>query len=178
MKTENEEQEIENNQEQNEENQNNDLEENQKENSIENEEDNKEEDPLEIIQEKEKKYKAQIEQLSSELEIEKKLNQSIKRKPEEEEIIEKLKSKLNEKQTRCLKLKTTNERQRQAIDQLTKELENSYKKNMREKNDSDISKYKEEPVNIILKIKEQDLNKAILQLESLKKENHLLLEHN
>ena len=171
MKTENEEQEIENNQEQNEENQNNDLEENQKENSIENEEDNKEEDPLEIIQEKEKKYKAQIEQLSSELEIEKKLNQSIKRKPEEEEIIEKLKSKLNEKQTRCLKLKTTNERQRQAIDQLTKELENSYKKNMREKNDSDISKYKEEPVNIILKIKEQDLNKAILQLESLKKEN-------
>ena len=95
------------------------------------EEENKEENTVEFIDEKEKRYKAQIEQLSSELEIEKKLNQSIKRKPEEEEIIETLKSKLNERRFKFNKLKTTNERQSQAIEQLTRELENSYKKKKR-----------------------------------------------
>ena len=175
MKTENEDQEKENNQEQKEENQNEIM-------GIENvnqddsEEENKEENTVEFIDEKEKRYKAQIEQLSSELEIEKKLNQSIKRKPEEEEIIETLKSKLNERRFKFNKLKTTNERQSQAIEQLTRELENSYKKKKRDKNQSDISKDKEEPVNIILQIKEKDLNKAILELENLKKENQSMKE--
>ncbi len=133
MKTENKDQEKENNQEQKEENQNEIM-------GIENvnqddsEEENKEENTVEFIDEKEKRYKAQIEQLSSELEIEKKLNQSIKRKPEEEEIIETLKSKLNERRFKFNKLKTTNERQSQAIEQLTRELENSYKKKNRDKN--------------------------------------------
>ena len=135
MKTENEEQEVENSQEQNNENQKKEIEENESVDNHSHEKllDNDEKEIKEKIKEQENKYKAQIEQLSSELEIEKKLNQSIKRKPEQEEIIEKLKSKLDERQVKCNKLKITNERQRQAIDQLTRELENSYKKKIEKK---------------------------------------------
>ena len=93
-----------------------------------NENNNEETIDLQSIIEKENKYKAQIEQLSSELEIEKKVNQSIKRKPEEEELITRLKNKLTQKRIRYNTLKITNEKQNQAINELSQRLSNTYKK--------------------------------------------------
>ena len=81
---------------------------------------------LKLIIEKENEYKAQIEQLSSELEIEKKVNQSIKRKPEEEELITRLKNKLTQKRIRYNTLKITNEKQNQAINELSQRLSSSF----------------------------------------------------
>ena len=131
---------------------------------------------LKLIIEKENEYKAQIEQLSSELEIEKKVNQSIKRKPEEEELITRLKNKLTQKRIRYNTLKITNEKQNQAINELSQRLSNTYKKSTHRKNISDFSKNKEEPVNIILKIKEKDINQALLELNNLKKENYIMID--
>ena len=131
---------------------------------------------LKLIIEKENEYKAQIEQLSSELEIEKKVNQSIKRKPEEEELITRLKNKLTQKRIRYNTLKITNEKQNQAINELSQRLSNTYKKSTHRKNVSDFSKNKEEPVNIILKIKEKDINQALLELNNLKKENYIMID--
>ena len=140
------------------------------------EDENEETINVKSILEKENKYKAQIEQLSSELEIEKKVNESIKRKPENEELIKKLKNKLIQKKIKYNILKTTNERQNQAIDELSKKLSNSYKKTNHRKNISDNSNNKEEPVNIILTIKEKNMNQALLELNNLKKENHAMLD--
>ena len=141
-----------------------------------NENNNEETIDLQSIIEKENKYKAQIEQLSSELEIEKKVNQSIKRKPEDEELITKLKNKLILKRIKYNTLKTTNEKQSQAIDELSQQLSNTYKKTIHRKNTSDLSENKEEPVNIILTIKEKNINQALLELNNLKKENHAMKE--
>ena len=160
MKTENEDEEYENN------------------DNLEKYKENENEETINVksILEKENKYKAQIEQLSSELEIEKKVNESIKRKPENEELIKKLKNKLIQKKIKYNILKTTNERQNQAIDELSKKLSNSYKKTNHRKNISDNSNNKEEPVNIILTIKEKNMNQALLELNNLKKENYAMLD--
>ena len=143
-----------------------------------------EEEELDEYDKKEKEYIAQIEQLSNELQIEKNITNSIQKDPVQEEIISKLKDELNEKQIKFHQLKTTNEKQKKAIEQLSKEINKTFLKNnnknnnlidnnnnINKKNNLDSSKNKEEPINIILKIKEKQLNEALFQLENLRKKN-------
>ncbi len=145
-------------------------------------EEEEEENENDEYRQKEKEYIAQIEQLSNELQIEKQITNSIQRDPVQEEIISKLKDELSEKQIKFNQLKSTNEKQKKAIEQLSKELNNTLQKekdkknntnsNLNKKTNSDNNKKdKEEPINIILKIKEKQLNEALAELESLRKKN-------
>ena len=93
-----------------------------------NEEEEEEENENDEYRKKEKEYIAQIEQLSNELQIEKQITNSIQRDPVQEEIISKLKDELSEKQIKFNQLKSTNEKQKKAIEQLSKELNNTLQK--------------------------------------------------
>ncbi len=136
---------------------------------------NIEEEEKEVnIEEKEKEYISQIEELRSQLKIEKETNEKIRRKPEEEDEIYKLQKTLKEKKLKYNKLKKTNEKQKEAIEQLTRELEKSFKKET--KKNSDSSNDKEKPKNIILEIKDKDIDKAMEELNILKKENQAMKE--
>ena len=148
----------------------------------ENLEEEEEENENDEYRQKVKEYIAQIEQLSNELQIEKQITNSIQRDPVQEEIISKLKDELSEKQIKYNQLKSTNEKQKKAIEQLSKELNNTLQKEKDKKNNTNSNlnkktnpdnnkKDKEEPINIILKIKEKQLNEALAELESLRKKN-------
>ena len=146
-----------------------------------NEEEEEEEEELDEYKKKEKEYIVQIEELSNELQIEKNITNSIQKDPVQEEIISKLKDELSEKQIKFNQLKNTNEKQKKAIEQLSKEINKTFLKTKNNNNNlnhishrkynSDFTKNKEEPINIILKIKEKQLNEALSQLETLRKKN-------
>ena len=136
---------------------------------------NIEEEEKEVnIEEKEKEYISQIEELRSQLKIEKETNEKIRRKPEEDDEIYKLQKTLKEKKLKYNKLKKKNEKQKEAIEQLTRELEKSFKKET--KKNSDSSNDKEKPKDIILEIKDKDIDKAMEELNILKKENQAMKE--
>ena len=149
--------------------------------SLNEEEEEEEEEELDEYKKKEKEYIVQIEELSNELQIEKNITNSIQKDPVQEEIISKLKDELSEKQIKFNQLKNTNEKQKKAIEQLSKEINKTFLKTKNNNNNlnhishrkynSDFTKNKEEPINIILKIKEKQLNEALSQLETLRKKN-------
>ena len=149
--------------------------------SLNEEEEEEEEEELDEYKKKEKEYIVQIEELSNELQIEKNITNSIQKDPVQEEIISKLKDELSEKQIKFNQLKNTNEKQKKAIEQLSKEINKTFLKTKNNNNNlnhishrkynSDFTKNKEEPINIILKIKEKQLNEALSQLEALRKKN-------
>ena len=131
-------------------------------------EDNEMKETLESIAEKENQYRAQIEHLESELEVEKKINVSIQRKPEDEEKISKLKKKYNETEVKYKKLKLTNERQKEAIEQLQNQLSNTYKLNRNINNP--LKEKKENKEN------KSNTKSKLEELEDLRKENETMKE--
>ena len=119
----------------------------------ENLEEEEEENENDEYRQKEKEYIAQIEQLSNELQIEKQITNSIQRDPVQEEIISKLKDELSEKQIKFNQLKSTNEKQKKAIEQLSKELNNTLQKEKDKKKNINSNINKKQNLIIIKKKK-------------------------
>lgn len=136
---------------------------------------NKEEDPY-------LKYITQIEQLQNELELEKSITNSLKNYGTVGEELIKLKTELQDKEQKLLQLQQTHRKQEEALNELRKKIskeipksnksysQNNYKKS----NINNNNVTGNEAVNIVLKIKDRELNDALQKMNSLKKENQTL----
>ena len=142
-------------------------------NNIQRTEENKSEDPY-------LKYITQIEQLQNELELEKNITNSIKNYGTSGEELIKLKTDLQENERKLLQLKQTNKKQEEALNNLRKKIAKETPKiktnsQNKYKNDNKRGDLKQnEAINIVLKIKDRELNDAIQRMNNLKKENQKL----
>ena len=127
------------------------------------------------------KYITQIEQLQNELLLEKSITNSLKNFGSAGDELIKLKTDLQDKEQKLLQLKQTNKKQEEALNSLRKKIAKDIPKNIKSysqnkfkqnKNNNDI--IQNEAVNIVLKIKDRELNDAIQKMNSLKKENQNL----
>ena len=127
------------------------------------------------------KYITQIEQLQNELLLEKSITNSLKNYGMAGDELVKLKSDLQDKEQKLIQLKQTNKKQEEALNTLGKKIAKEIPKNIKSysqnkfkqnKNNNDI--IQNEAVNIVLKIKDRELNDAIQKMNSLKKENQNL----
>ena len=127
------------------------------------------------------KYITQIEQLQNELLLEKSITNSLKNYGMAGDELVKLKSDLQDKEQKLIQLKQTNKKQEEALNTLRKKIAKEIPKNIKSysqnkfkqnKNNNDI--IQNEAVNIVLKIKDRELNDAIQKMNSLKKENQNL----
>ena len=126
------------------------------------------------------KYITQIEQLQNELNLEKSITNSIKNFGATGEEIIKLKSDLEDKEQKLLQLKLTNKKQEEVLNSLRNKMNREIPKH----NKSNSQNYKKqnmnneiiqnEAINIVLKIKDRELNDAIQKMNTLKKENQNL----
>ena len=154
------------------------------------------------IKKTENDYLAQIEQLENELALEKKISNSIEDLPEYSEQIMKLQNNLNEKENKLSQLISTNKKQEEALNYLRRRLEKEIDKNKQFKKHSnselchsssvsinnckqtikikfmspnrnnEISK--SEAFNIVLKVKDKEINDALQKMNAIKKENDSL----
>ena len=127
------------------------------------------------------KYITHIEQLQNELELEKSITNSLKNFGAEGEKLIKLKSELQEYEQKLLQLKQTNRKQEEALNELRKKMSKeipktnkSYSQSNKKKSNINNGVTSNEAVNIVLKIKDRELNDAIQKMNSLKKENQNL----
>ena len=136
---------------------------------------NKDEDPY-------IKYITHIEQLQNELELEKSITNSLKNYGTAGEELIKLKTELQDKEQKLLQLQQTHRKQEEALNELRKKIskeipksnksysQNNYKKS----NINNNNVTGNEAVNIVLKIKDRELNDALQKMNTLKKENQAL----
>ena len=142
-------------------------------NNIQRTEENKSENPY-------LKYITQIEQLQNELELEKNITNSLKNYGTSGEELIKLKTDLQENERKLLQLKQTNKKQEEALNNLRKKIAKETPKiktnsQNKYKNDNKRGDLKQnEAINIVLKIKDRELNDAIQRMNNLKKENQKL----
>ena len=124
------------------------------------------------------KYITQIEQLQNELQLEKSISNSIRYLGVSGEDIIKLKNELMIKEEKLNQLKQTNKKQEEALNELRKKISKEISKNNKSHSQNNYKNNKNikqnEAINIVLKIKERELNDAIQKMNSLKKENQLL----
>ena len=129
------------------------------------------------------KYITQIEQLQNELNLEKSITNSIKNFGVNGDEIIKLKSDLADKEQKLIQLKLTNKKQEEVLNSLRNKMHreipkynksNSQKKNYTKQNNNYNGNIQNEAINIVLKIKDRELNDAIQKMNSLKKENQNL----
>ena len=128
-------------------------------------------------------YITQIEQLQNELKLEKSISNTLKNSNGVGEELAKLQKILQEKEQKLLKLKQINDKQEEVLIELKKKIskefarskksysQNNYKNHNTTKNNEIMQN---EAVNIVLKVKDKELNDAIQKMNSLKKENQVL----
>lgn len=145
-----------------------------------NEKDNNNHNSSEIdCKHKESEYIAHIEELENELQIEKQITKTIQSDPIIEKEILNLRKELEEKTIKVTKLKATNKRQQQALSTLEKELESQIEKgnsinHYPSKHQNKMTKklkVKVDPVDILLKVKDKELNNALTLIDMLSKDN-------
>ena len=127
-------------------------------------------------------YITQIEQLQNELELEKSITNSLKNFGTVGDELIKLKTDLQDKEQKLIQLKQTNKKQEEALQELRKKISKEIPKNIKSfsqnknkkqnKNHNDI--IQNEAINIVLKIKDKELNDALKKMNFLKKENENL----
>ena len=117
-------------------------------------------------------YISKISELKAELESQKNLNKNNILEKEYEE----LKLDLNKKVTLLEKLKLTNEKQKNAIDELSKKIEQNNERKTIEENNNKIKLKKVIEMNPVLKEKDNKLNKATKQMKSLRLKNEGLMK--
>jgi len=117
-------------------------------------------------------YISKISELKAELESQKNLNKNNILEKEYEE----LKLDLNKKITLLEKLKLTNEKQKNAIDELSKKIEQNNERKTIEENNNKIKLKKVIEMNPVLKEKDNKLNKATKQMKSLRLKNEGLMK--
>ena len=116
------------------------------------------------------KYIAQIEQLKNELKLEKQINNKLDDKEYFDEV-KKLKKELNLKSKNLKILILSNKKQKQALNILTKEIEEiNYRKENKE-NDEEIYR---EGTSSIFKIEDKEIYNALNKMNLLKKENEYI----
>lgn len=123
------------------------------------------------IKQKEAEYIAQIEQLQNELQIERQITSSIQSDPLLDDEISKLQSLLALKSSKLVHLQNTNEKQAKALESLKKDLKKYMTPNTNSvlNHRSEISK--ENPIDIVLKVKNKELNNALALIDALSKDN-------
>ena len=126
------------------------------------------------------KYITQIEQLQNELELEKNITNSLKNIGTSSEELIKLKQDLQENEQKLLQLKLTNKKQEEALNDLRKKISKeipkikSFTQNKYKKQNKSGDMVNNEAINIVLKVKDRELNDAIQKMNNLKKENQNL----
>ena len=126
------------------------------------------------------KYITQIEQLQNELELEKNITNSLKNIGTSSEELIKLKQDLQENEQKLLQLKLTNKKQEEALNDLRKKISKeipkikSFTQNKYKKQNKNGDMVNNEAINIVLKVKDRELNDAIQKMNNLKKENQNL----
>ena len=123
------------------------------------------------IKQKEAEYIAQIEQLQNELQIERQITTSIQSDPLLDDEISKLQSLLALKSSKLVHLQNTNDKQAKALESLKKDLKKYMTPNTNSvlNHRSEISK--ENPIDIVLKVKNKELNNALALIDALSKDN-------
>ena len=145
----------------------------------------------------EQEYLAQIEQLQNELNLEKKISESIKDSLDYKNKVTELQNILKEKNKILSQLTSSNKKQDTALKLLRKQLdieENKIelnkinKKNNYSNNNSQKLKFKivspnkitktskSEAINIVLKVKDKEINDYLKKMNLIKKENELLIK--
>ena len=127
------------------------------------------------------KYLAQIEQLENEIALEKSINNSLNlgtiiNNNDGEDEISKLKQELNSQKNKLILLKNTNKKQNQALTDLSKRISKELKAAEENKKTSkkSLELSKNEAVNIVIKVKEKELECALNKMNILKKQNESL----
>ena len=127
------------------------------------------------------KYLAQIEQLENEIALEKSINNSLNlgtiiNNNDGEDEISKLKQELNSQKNKLILLENTNKKQNQALTDLSKRISKELKAAEENKKTSkkSLELSKNEAVNIVIKVKEKELECALNKMNILKKQNESL----
>ena len=122
-----------------------------------------------LIKQKEAEYIAQIEQLQNELQIERQITSTIQTDPLIDEEIIRLRSLISLKTSKLTHLAATNEKQANALTTLKKEVQKQMQKHQVTQHKSEISK--ENPIDIVLRVKNKELNNALALIDVLSKDN-------
>ena len=127
---------------------------------------------LEEIQNKTDAYKAEIERLTAEIKVEKETNAKLQDELNANEQIQKMRNDLELKTTKLQQLQSTNDKQKEAIEQLSKEIKKYTDKATPLQNKKLKLKSNEQNViDIIIKSKNQELNNLLSLLNCLSKDN-------
>ena len=128
---------------------------------------------LEEIQNKTDAYKAEIERLTAEIKVEKETNAKLQDELNANEQIQKMRNDLELKTTKLQQLQSTNDKQKEAIEQLSKEIKKYTDKATPLQNKKLKLKSNEQNViDIIIKSKNQELNNLLSLLNCLSKDNN------
>ena len=125
---------------------------------------------LEDIEEKEKAYKAEIEQLNAEIELERLNNAKLQSELNIEEQIQILRKELTIKTTKLQQLQSTNTKQKDAIEQLSLQIKKHSDKALQHKK-TKVNNNEATSIDIIMKSKDKELNNILSLVNVLAKDN-------
>lgn len=124
------------------------------------------------IEEKEKAYKAEIEQLNAEIELERLNNAKLQSELNIEEQIQVLRKELTTKTTKLQQLQNTNTKQKDAIEQLSLQIKKHSDKALQHKKTKlNNNNETNNSIDIILKSKDKELNNLLSLVNVLAKDN-------
>ena len=126
------------------------------------------------IEEKEKAYKAEIEQLNAEIELERLNNAKLQSELNIEEQLQVLRKELTSKTTKLQQLQNTNTKQKDAIEQLSLQIKKHSDKSLQHKKtklNNNNNNETNNSIDIILKSKDKELNNLLSLVNVLAKDN-------
>lgn len=129
---------------------------------------------VEDIEEKEKAYKAEIEQLNAEIELERLNNAKLQSELNIEEQLQVLRKELTSKTTKLQQLQNTNTKQKDAIEQLSLQIKKHSDKSLQHKKtklNNNNNNETNNSIDIILKSKDKELNNLLSLVNVLAKDN-------